>query len=88
MGVCDADHGELTRHGIIYIPVKALFAAVRALRETEGETDAICYAVYRNKAYFLNMDTRHERTFDYVLDGKKGSLTLKPCEIRVVERHK
>ncbi len=54
--------------------------------ETEGETDAICYAVYRNKAYFLNMDTRRERTFAYVLDGKKGSMTLKPCEIKVVDR--
>ncbi len=54
--------------------------------DTEGETDAICYAVYRNKAYFLNMDTRRERTFDYVLDGTKGSMTLKPCEIRVIDR--
>ena len=54
--------------------------------ETEGETDAICYAVYKNKAYFLNMDTRHERTFDYVLDGKRDTMTLKPCEIRIVDR--
>ena len=54
--------------------------------ETEGETDAICYAVYAHKAYFLNMDCRHERTFDYVLDGKPGTMTLKPCEIRTLTR--
>ena len=34
------------------------------------------------------MDCRRERTFDYVLDGKAGTMTLKPCEIRVVERGK
>ena len=54
--------------------------------ETEGETDAICYAVYQHKAYFLNMDTRRARTFDYVLDGKQGTIALKPCEIKVVDR--
>ena len=54
--------------------------------ETEGETDAICFAVYQNKAYSLNMDCRRERTFDYVLDGKQGAMTLKPCEIRIVDR--
>ena len=26
------------------------------------------------------------RTFDYVLDGKQGAMTLKPCEIRIVDR--
>ena len=56
--------------------------------ETEGETDAICFAVYRNKAYFLNMDTRRARTFDYVLDGEPGTMALQPCEIRVVPRKK
>ncbi len=54
--------------------------------ETPGETDAICFSVYRNKAYFLNMDTRRARTFDYVLDGKRGTMTLKPCEIRIIDR--
>ena len=56
--------------------------------ETEGETDAICYSVYDRHAYFLNMDCRRARTFDYVLDGKPGSMTLGPCEIRVVGRGK
>ena len=56
--------------------------------ETEGETDAICYSVYDRHAYFLNMDCRRARTFDYVLDGKPGTMTLGPCEIRVVERGK
>ena len=54
--------------------------------ENEGETDAICFAVYQHKAYFLNMDCRRERTFDYILDGKPGAMTLKPCEIRIVDR--
>ncbi len=54
--------------------------------ETEGETDAICFSVYQNKAYFLNMDTRRARTFDYILDGKSGTITLKPCEIRTLPR--
>ena len=53
---------------------------------TEGETDAICYAVYGRTAYFLNMDCRRERTFDYVLDGKPGTMTLKPCEVRILDR--
>ena len=56
--------------------------------ETEGETDAICYSVYDRHAYFLNMDTRRARTFDYVLDGKPGTMTLEPCEVRIVERGK
>ena len=56
--------------------------------ETEGETDAICYSVYDRHAYFLNMDCRRARTFDYVLDGKAGTMTLEPCEIRVVPRKK
>jgi hypothetical protein len=56
--------------------------------ETEGETDAISFSVYQNKAYFLNMDTRRARTFDYVLDGKRDTMTLKPCEIRTVDRNR
>jgi hypothetical protein len=56
--------------------------------KTPGETDAICFAVYGRHAYFLNMDCRRERTFDYVLDGRSGTMALKPCEIRVVERKK
>ena len=56
--------------------------------ETEGETDAICFSVFDRHAYFLNMDCRRARTFDYVLDGKAGTMTLEPCEIRVVPRKK
>ena len=34
------------------------------------------------------MDCRRARTFDYVLDGKAGTMTLEPCEIRIVDRRK
>ena len=26
------------------------------------------------------------RTFDYVLDGKRDTMTLNPCEIRTIDR--
>ena len=48
----------------------------------------ITYAVYPKTIYFLNVDTRHERTFTWVKNGVRKSLTLKPCEIKEVGRHK
>jgi len=45
---------------------------------------AITYAVYPSTAYFLNMDTRRERTFSCELRGHRSEMTLKPCEIRAV----
>lgn len=50
------------------------------------EVDAITYAVYPSKVYFLNMDVRRERRFWYFLDGKRTDLTLAPCEIKAVGR--
>ena len=55
----------------------------------EGDTpppDCITYAVYQNKMYFLNMDTRRERKFAYEIDGKRFEMTLAPCGIKVVDR--
>ena len=57
---------------------------VRISSAETGTVDAITYAVYRNKAYFLNMDTRRERKFRYELGGRWHDIVLKPCEIRVV----
>ncbi len=50
------------------------------------EVDAITYAVYPDKIYFLNMDTRRERRFEWEFDGRKRELTLGPCEIRAFPR--
>ena len=55
----------------------------------DGDTpppDCITYAVYPNKMYFLNMDTRRERKFAYEIEGKRSEMTLAPCEIKVVDR--
>ncbi len=57
----------------------------------EGDTlppDCITYAVYQNKMYFLNMDTRRERKFAYEIGGKRFEMTLAPCEIKVLDRKK
>ena len=55
--------------------------------ETSLPPDCITYAVYPNKMYFLNMDTRRERTFAYETGkGRRTEMTLAPCEIRVVDR--
>ena len=57
---------------------------VRISSDEPGTVDAITYAVYRSKAYFLNMDTRRERRFRYELGGRWRDIALKPCEIRIV----
>ena len=57
----------------------------------EGDTlppDCITYAVYQNKMYFLNMDTRRERKFTYEIGGNRSEMTLAPCEIKVLDRRK
>ena len=47
---------------------------------------AIVYGVYPKKVYFLNTDTVKARTFTYEMKGKKKTLTLEPCEVRVISR--
>ncbi len=54
-------------------------------REDTPPPDCITYAVYGTKMYFLNMDTRRERTFAYEANGRRAEMTLAPCEIKVVE---
>ena len=49
-----------------------------------GVVDAIAYAVYPGKAYFLNMDTIAPRTFDFEIRGRRETMTLGPCEIKTV----
>ena len=44
--------------------------------------DAITYAVYPGRMFFLNMDTRRARKFRYELGGVKYALSLEPCEPR------
>ena len=46
----------------------------------------ICYGVYPRTIYFLNTDTAKERSFVYECDSRRMSLTLGPCEIRVLAR--
>ena len=69
--------------------VRRLASEVRQTVRLVGESgapppDCIAYAVYANKIYFLNMDTRRERTFGFELNGRRVQMTLAPCEIRVV----
>ena len=59
---------------------------VRIVSDEPGTVDAITYAVYPSKVYFLNMDTRRERKFAYEMSGRRSEMTLSPCEIKVVER--
>ena len=47
---------------------------------------AVVYGVYPKKVYFLNTDTVKSRTFTYEMKGRRTTLTLAPCEIRVVNR--
>jgi len=68
--------------------VKTLASEVAQTAKISSEdpetVKAITYAVYPKTAYFLNMDTRRERTFSYEIRGRRADMTLKPCEIRVV----
>lgn len=50
------------------------------------ETASISYAVYADRIYLLNMDTRAPRTFDLHQGGRVRTLTLKPVEFRDEER--
>ncbi len=73
-------------HSAFCIALAAPSPSDRGDRFTDEEPIALDLAVYPHKAYFLNMDTRRARTFDYVLDDKPGTMTLKPCEIRTLPR--
>ena len=71
--------------------VRRLASGVKQTVRLVGDGDApppdcITYAVYQNKMYFLNMDTRRERKFAYEMSGRRSEMTLAPCEIKVVER--
>lgn len=71
--------------------VRCLASGVKQTVRLVGDGDApppdcITYAVYQNKMYFLNMDTRRERKFAYEMSGRRSEMTLAPCEIKVVER--
>ena len=59
---------------------------VRISSAEPGAVDAIAYAVYPSKVYFLNMDTRHARTFSHESEGRRSAMTLAPCEIKAVSR--
>ncbi len=58
---------------------------VRISSDDPETVNAITYAVYGSTAYFLNMDTRRERTFHYEISGRKTPMVLAPCEIRSVK---
>ncbi len=58
---------------------------VRISSDGPSAVNAITYAVYGDTAYFLNMDTRRERKFNYEISGRRTAMTLAPCEIRSVK---
>jgi hypothetical protein len=51
-----------------------------------AETSSISYAVYPDRIYLLNMDTRAPHTFDLHQGGRVRAVTLKPVEFREVGR--
>lgn len=74
--------------GLVDRLARAVEQTVR-IAGVSSDTDspkAIVYGVYPNKVYFLNADTVKARTFTYEMKGKKTTLTLQPCEIRVISR--
>ena len=69
--------------------VRQLARAVKQAVTIDGDEDAmksITYAVYPKTIYFLNTDTRHPRTFTWTMSGKVHELTLKPCEIKAIDK--
>lgn len=50
------------------------------------ETASISYAVYADRIYLLNMDTRAPRTFDLHQSDRVRTVTLKPVEFLEAER--
>jgi hypothetical protein len=59
---------------------------VSALPDKERDVDAIAFAVYPGKAFFLNADCKSERSVMVNVDGKSEKLTLQPTEIRIIDR--
>ncbi|MBQ8112179.1 MAG: hypothetical protein IJ146_03125 [Kiritimatiellae bacterium] len=57
---------------------------VRVASDEPDSVDAITYAVYSDRVYFLNMDTRRERRFRYELGGAWHDIALAPCGIRAI----
>ena len=75
--------------------VRQLARDVKQTVTIDGDEDAlrsIAYGVYAKKIYFLNTDTRHSREFTWcrhdgdVANAAPQTLTLAPCEIRVIDR--
>ena len=69
--------------------VRQLAREVKQTVTIDGDADAlnsITYGVYGKKVYFLNTDTRHPRTFTWTMSGKVHELTLKPCEIKAIDK--
>ena len=59
---------------------------VKISSDDPATVNAITYAVYPDRVFFLNMDTRRARKFRYELGGAKHALSLEPCEIRSIPR--
>jgi len=59
---------------------------IAALPGKERDRDAIAFAVYEGKAFFLNTDCVSERSVTINMDGRSEQLTLQPTEIRIIDR--
>ncbi len=55
-------------------------------RHDGPETSSISYAVYADRIYLLNMDTRTPHTFDLHQGDRVSTVTLKPVEFREMGR--
>ena len=54
----------------------------------EPDIQAVSFAAYPSRAYFLNTDCVKERTVIATIDGRKQELTLAAHEFRIMERKK
>ena len=59
---------------------------IASLPDKENDVDYIAFADYPGKAFFLNTDCIAERSVMVNVDGKSEKLTLKPTEIKIIDR--
>ena len=59
---------------------------IAAVAGKEKDVEAVAFAAYPGKAFFLNTDCVAPRTVLATIDGRRETLTLQPTEVRIIER--
>ena len=60
--------------------------SIAPLPDRERDLDAVAFAAYPGKAFFLNTDCVSARSVTVNVDGRTEQLTLQPTEIRIIDR--